>query len=53
MELLNASLLKVAVSTRSTATKVMEISTVVVDLPRTKVLFEVTSTIKHSNLHDE
>jgi hypothetical protein len=52
MELLNALLLKVTVSTRSIATKVIEISTAVVDLPRTKVLVEESCTTKHEGLYD-
>jgi hypothetical protein len=53
MELLNASLLKAAVSTRrSTKTKFNKISTTVL-LPRTKVLVEGRCSGKHPKLYDE
>jgi hypothetical protein len=52
MELLNASILKGAVSTRNrTNTKVTERSHIVV-LPRTKVLVEGLCTKKHEILYD-
>jgi hypothetical protein len=54
MELLNASILKAAVSTRSATTKESEISAVAaVDLPRTKVLVKGSCLIKHEGLYDE
>jgi hypothetical protein len=54
MELLNASILKGAVSTKTSfGAKAAKQSIVVVVLPRTKVLIEGTCEVKHVQLYDE